>query len=98
MTEDQFQSTLIEAARLLGWLAYHTHDSRRSEPGFPDLVLVHPKRRRLVFAELKSERGTVKPAQLRWHEALIAAGQEIYVWRPADLQAAVKLLGGQLRN
>ena len=39
-TEDQWQSAVIEYARLMGWLVYHTHDSRHSEKGFPDLVLV----------------------------------------------------------
>ena len=38
MTEKQFQSHIVQYAKMRGWLVYHTHDSRRSEPGFPDLV------------------------------------------------------------
>ncbi len=38
--EKPFQAQVVELARLSGWLTYHTHDSRRSQSGFPDLVLV----------------------------------------------------------
>ena len=40
MTEKKFQAAVLQIANMYGWLAYHTHDSRRSAPGFPDLVLV----------------------------------------------------------
>ena len=40
MTETQLQSAIIELARLTGWLVYHTHDSRHSAKGFPDLCMV----------------------------------------------------------
>jgi hypothetical protein len=49
--EADFQATIVETARTLGWLIYHTHDSRRSSPGFPDLVLVRPPAGRLRRAE-----------------------------------------------
>lgn len=62
-------------------MAYHTHDSRRSEPGFPDLVLV--KGTRLIFAELKADTGRVSPAQQRWLDALGATSRAV-VWRPRD--------------
>src|SRR5688572_19177552 len=39
-TERAFQAQVVKYARLMGWTAYHTHDSRRSQAGFPDLVLV----------------------------------------------------------
>ena len=42
LTEADVQRGLIEAAQTGGWLVYHTHDSRRSRKGFPDLVLVRP--------------------------------------------------------
>jgi len=81
MTERDWMAKVIEAARWMGWLVYHTHDSRRSEAGFPDLVLV---RDRVVYAELKSERGRLTPQQREWLDALGATGAEAYVWRPTD--------------
>ena len=83
MTERQFQSQVISAAKQLGWThIYHTHDSRRSAPGFPDLVLV--KTGRIVFAELKAEKGRVSEAQKSWIAALRLAGCTAFVWRPSD--------------
>ena len=57
ITEKQFQSDVEQAARLLGWLVYHTYDSRRCERGYPDLTLNYLVKRRIIFAELKSQRG-----------------------------------------
>lgn len=90
MTEREFQQTVVDMARLLGWKVYHTHDSRRSEPGFPDLCLV---RDRIVWLELKTESGRVSPEQASWIAALNAAGGTALVVRPSDLsrvEAALK--------
>lgn len=84
MSEATLQAQVITAARAVGWLVYHTHDSRRSQPGFPDLVLVHARQGRVLFRELKAERGRVHPKQREWLEALQAAGQNAAVWRPSD--------------
>ncbi len=84
MTEEQLQLTVLGCARFLGWRFYHTYDARRSQAGFPDLVLVHPGQRRVVFAELKRAKGKVRPAQTAWLADLQAAGQEAYLWRPDD--------------
>ncbi len=65
----------------LRWRAYHSFFSDRSQAGWPDLALV---RERIVFAELKVTTGKVTPAQEEWHAALLAAGAELYVWRPQD--------------
>ena len=63
MTEEgKFQAAIIELATVCGWLAYHTHDSRRSTPGFPDLVLVRGGV--LLFRELKTDTGKTSKAQL----------------------------------
>jgi len=72
-----------ELARLEGWIAYHTYDSRRSQPGFPDLVLVRFPR--LIFAELKSEKGRVRPEQQMWLDNLKKVRKVgTYLWRPSD--------------
>jgi hypothetical protein len=71
--EKQFQTAVVDMARWLGWSVYHTHDSRRSEPGFPDLVLVSD---RVIFAELKTTTGVLAPAQRRWLERLAEAFAE----------------------
>jgi hypothetical protein len=68
---------------LLGVRYYHPYDSRRSVPGFPDLVLVG--RSGLAFRELKSQTGTVSPDQRQWGYALRCAGHSWDVWRPRDL-------------
>lgn len=70
MSEKQLQQGLVDAAGHCGWLVYHTHDSRRSEPGFPDLVLVHRDRLRIAFIECKSERGRMTTDQVKWIVAL----------------------------
>lgn len=99
MTERDLQDAVLELAGLRRWRAYHTYDSRRSAAGFPDLVLVSKRRRRLIFAECKADRGRLTADQSTWLEDLRAAGgivydasmltfqrpiPEIYVWRPAD--------------
>jgi hypothetical protein len=82
MTEREFQQQVVDWAQINGWLVFHPFDSRRSEPGFPDLTMVRDGR--LVFAELKTETGRVSGAQTEWLAGLEAAGCEVRVWRPGD--------------
>lgn len=82
MTEAELQTNVRQVARLGGWLTYHTNDSRRSDKGFPDLVFVHPLSGRLVYVELKSEKGKLRPEQDVWIDALSRSSAEVYVWRP----------------
>lgn len=96
MTERELQQALLDAARLSGWTRrYHTHDSRRSEAGFPDLVLVHPRRLKLAFIEVKAAKGRVSDAQRGWLGDLeliadAAATRPIgeYPFRPIDVGIA----------
>ena len=83
MLEKDWQKQVVAIARRCGWAVYHTYDSRRSAPGYPDLTLV---RERLVFAELKREDGKLSSAQEEWLERLRDAGVEVHVWRPSDLR------------
>lgn len=81
MTEAQLQAAVIELAELLGYLVFHSGDSRRDTgAGFPDLTMVKPPR--LVFAELKRQGRYARPDQRAWLDALDDSGAEAYVWRP----------------
>ena len=94
LSERDFQDQVIAMAIMYGWKAYHvrpgmTRNGRwmthvQGHAGFPDVVLVH-RDRGTIFAELKTEKGRLDPAQRDWLEALNAAGNEVYVWRPKDI-------------
>lgn len=91
LTEKEWQAQVTQLAKQTGWRgAYHTYDSRRSSSGFPDLVLV---RDRVVYLELKREKGKLSPAQRDWIGWLLSAGAEVYVVRPRDLEALGAILG-----
>jgi hypothetical protein len=90
-SEKQFQGAVVEYAELNGWKTYHTFDSRRSDPGFPDLVLSRDDR--LVFLELKSETGRASTAQRDWLDALQRApGITVGVMRPRDWATLEEML------
>ena len=69
---------VVDVARLSGWRVAHFRAARTAQgwrtpvtadgDGWPDLVLVRPPR--LIFAELKSETGKVKPHQSKWLDVL----------------------------
>lgn len=90
--ERDFQQTVIDLARLRGFLVYHPFDSRRSEPGFPDLTIVG--KGRCLFVELKTEGGRLRKEQRVWRDALEATeGVEYFLWRPSDWEEVVRVLG-----
>jgi hypothetical protein len=91
MTERELQAGIIAAAREFGHLVYHTYDSRRSHPGFPDLTI--PLGPRLIFAELKTEKGKLTTEQAQWLKALSNCKViETYLWRPSDLDDIYNIL------
>lgn len=94
-SEAEFSLELASFAKLTGWLGYHTHDSRHSEPGFPDWVFV---RERHLFAELKTNRGRLSKAQEVWIARLRNAGAEVHVWRPCDWDEVVDVLTRRSRG
>lgn len=98
MSETAFQNKILSLCRWLKLRTYHTHDSRRSTPGFPDLVIVG--KAGVVFAELKTSRGKVSIYQQAWWEDLTKAGAEAYIWRPEDwdtIQTVLKRIAGHDR-
>lgn len=83
ITEKDFQTSVLMLAGVRGWSTYHTFDSRRSAPGFPDLVMVRDHD--LIFAELKSEAGKVTDNQARWLDKLDhACIVHAELWRPSS--------------
>lgn len=62
--EKAFVQAIKDAAEDLGYLTYHTWDSRHSAAGFPDLVLT--KHGCLAFIECKMPGNKPSPAQKKW--------------------------------
>jgi len=92
--EKDWQQTIIDAARLLGWLVFHPYDSRRSTPGFPDLILLRGNR--MLAIECKTERGKTTMTQELWLEALgDVPGVVALVARPSDWPMIEALLKGE---
>ena len=91
--EDAFQAQIIKLATLYGWKAYHTHDSRRSQEGFPDLILI--RRTRMIVSELKTQEHTTTAEQRAWLGMFIGVGEyvEVALWRPDSPPAAEKWNG-----
>ena len=96
VTEAEFMAQIIELAKLQGYLVYHTRDSRRSAPGFPDLVLLRPPY--LTFLEVKREKGRVTTEQRQWVEKLkLVRIVQADIARPHDWPDIEAALGSRRR-
>ena len=99
MTENDLLWNVWELAERLGYLFDHSWDSRASLwtaqqaglkglhwGGRPDITLIIDtvKPPRIIDVELKREIGALTERQERFLSAMIAAGHEVYVWRPSD--------------
>ena len=96
MTEDQLLTNVLDAARKLGWRSVHFRPAKTEKgwrtavqgdgKGFPDLVLANG--RRLLFVELKSERGKPSAEQDIWLAVLrvsgVAGPVQTFIWRPSN--------------
>lgn len=91
--EASFQEKVIAVARALGWRVFHARAVKQANgdyrtpvfgadgKGFPDLVLA--KAGTVLFVELKSGRGTLRPNQREWKRDLEPSG--LYrLWHPHD--------------
>lgn len=90
MTEKDWQRQVVDLARLFGFRVFHPWLSIRSEKGWPDLALFRPGR--FLLAELKTETGKLTASQESMIADLRAAGVEVHVWRPTDLDHVVEVL------
>jgi len=100
ISEAEWQQQVIDLAHVHGWRVLHVRPAQNSRgdwrtpvaadgKGWPDLTLV---RDRVLFAELKTNRGRLAPEQRRWLDALEAAGAEVAVWRPKDFPTVLDTL------
>jgi hypothetical protein len=102
MPEKTLLGNVRRLAKTYGWILYHTHDSRHSEDGFPDVVLARSGTAtspgRLIFAELKTAKKKPTQAQETWLSILAHTlpDVEVYVWRPADVPTIVEILSARL--
>lgn len=96
-SEAAFQQQITNLATWYGFtLQYHTHDSRRSNPGWPDLVLCRPPE--VLFIEVKTAKGRIRPEQQEWVDSLVACGLEAMIIRPADFdQIHERLARGRVK-
>ena len=105
VSEKDFQRGIIDLAQALGYRVAHFRPAQTSKgwrtpvaadgAGWPDLVLVSGRRRRVVYLELKRDSGAVRAEQAGWIRELHAAGAEVFVARPRNLQAVAAILGPQ---
>jgi hypothetical protein len=107
MSEADLDRAALELANAWGWaLSYHVTDSRvdrfarrahRVDSGFPDRVWGHLRWGRVVVVELKDLLRPVLPHQANWLSVFAAAGLEVGVWRPADLEEMHAVFSNQAR-
>ena len=88
--EKEFQTQVVSLAKRNGWKVYHTYSSKRSEPGFPDLVF--RRAGRIIVAELKVGDNTPTEEQEEWLADFRAAGIPTFVWTPASWPEIVEVL------
>lgn len=100
-SEEDFQTWVIDTLHTAGFLVYHprpgqSRTGRYSTPlqgdeGFPDIVAA--KAGRVIFAELKSERGQIRGTQSAWLAALSQGPAETYLWRSQDREEIMGIVG-----
>jgi hypothetical protein len=92
--EKDFQKAVTDALNALGWRWYHSRPAQTSkgwrtalsgDAGYPDITAV--RRGRIIFIELKAEKGRLSEEQGVWLADLGAAGAEAFCWRPSDWPA-----------
>ena len=94
MRESQLQSKVVALIKELGLRSWHCVNMRGSQPGWPDLVIFGPKG--VIFRELKTNDGIVKPEQREWGAVIRKSGCDWDVWRTRDWET--KRILGELIN
>jgi len=96
VTERDLREQVRDLCNIYHWRFYFTWNSLHSPKGFPDVVLMCRERDRVVYVELKAEKGKVTDSQREWLDELTACGQEVYLWRPGDFEEIARVLRSRL--
>lgn len=93
-SEKAFQADVVKFAKRCGWEdVYHTFNSKKSSPGFPDLVCGRTVRPPFVIvAELKVGDNVPTSDQERWLNYFRLAGVPTFVWCPKDWPVIERVL------
>jgi hypothetical protein len=98
MTERELEDVICELLDTFGIWYHHDRPARtgrvaggkevwrnhfRGQNGVPDFDPILGNGR-IIYAELKTQKGRLSPEQTEWLHRLKAAGAEVYVWRPID--------------
>lgn len=102
ISESAWQQQVIDLAHALGWKHLHVRRSigkgRRwttaTNIPWPDLTLWNERQQRVIFAELKTDTGSLTDGQEKTLESLNRAGAETYIWRPRHLDVVHRILRG----
>lgn len=94
MTEKALQAAFVAAVKSSpGAMCYHTYDSRRSEEGFPDLLVLMLRPPGVWFLELKTEAGQLSGPQKAWARTIAAVGGNWREVRPSNAAAVAAEMG-----
>lgn len=99
LSEREFQRAVTDALTAFGWKWTHFRPGQTGRgwrtplsgsPGYPDVTAVRGDR--VIWLELKAEKGRATDEQEAWIAALSAAGQEARVFRPSDWPTLEEIL------
>ena len=106
-SEADFMGQVTQLAEMLGWAWVHFRPAQTTRgwrtpvsgplgKGWPDLVLVRARDRRLIFAELKTDKAKPTRAQenvMAILNSLTMTGTlGVYLWKPKDWDSIVEVL------
>ena len=91
MTEAELRQAVVDLAHFLGWRVFSLPIAKTRRPvkdavGYPDLTLARDKR--VVWIELKTDRGVLSPDQQAWMRDLPV----MLVIRPGDIPSLAAVL------
>ena len=101
VSEQDLFNQILDLAHIYHWRCAHFRPAMTERgwrtavagdgAGYPDLCMV--RLTRVLYAELKSEKGKVTEEQQEWLDALKQTGKvEVYVWRPSDFYEIAEIL------